>query len=107
VLLPLLFTLDKLISHGYLDELLSSEDGTFLSSLMACLESEAKGCSDVKRLLAIVTVTLSLLRPHLQTVDIVSLLKAEFLLLFIAGVLTTLSFALPQQTRCEKRFFHS
>jgi len=77
VLLPLLFTLDKLISHGYLDELLSAENGTFLSSLMACLESEAKGCSDVKRLLAIVTVTLSLLRPHLQTVDIVSLLKAK------------------------------
>jgi len=75
VLLPLLFTLDKLISHGYLDELLSAENGTFLCSLMACLESEAKGCSDVKRLLAIVTVALSLLRPHLQTVDIVSFIN--------------------------------
>lgn len=78
MLLPLLFTLDKLISHGYLDELLSAENGTFLCSLMICLESEAKGCSDVKRLLAIVTVALSLLRPHLETVDIVSL-KAEYM----------------------------
>lgn len=60
MLLPLLFTLDKLISHGYLEEVISSDDGRFISKLMTYLTSEVNGCSDVKRLLAIVGVSLSL-----------------------------------------------
>mmetsp|Transcript_11245 Transcript_11245/g.23963 ORF Transcript_11245/g.23963 Transcript_11245/m.23963 type:complete len:258 (+) Transcript_11245:56-829(+) len=70
VLLPLLTTLDKLLSHGLLDELLCAQNDIFLSSLMSCLVSEAKCCSDVKRLLAIVGVSLNLLQPHLETVSI-------------------------------------
>ncbi|EED95613.1 tubulin-specific chaperone d, partial [Thalassiosira pseudonana CCMP1335] len=67
VLLPLLATLDKLLSHGYMDELLSRKDGAFLSCLMICLSNESKGCSDVKRLLAIVGVSFNVIQPHLET----------------------------------------
>ena len=71
VLLPLLSTLDKLLSHGYLDELISGKDGMFVSKLMSSLSSEANGCSDVKRLLAIVGVSLNLLQPNLETASMV------------------------------------
>jgi len=70
VLLPLLSTLDKLLSHGCLDELLCAKNGMFIIDLMSCLTSEAKGCCDVKRLLAIVGVSLNLLQPHHETVSI-------------------------------------
>ena len=70
-MLPLLFTMDKLLSHGYLDELISAQNGTFIRHLISCLASETNGCSDVKRLLAIVGVSLALLRPHLETMDTV------------------------------------
>ena len=67
VILPLLSTLDKLLSHGYLDELLRNKDCAFLGDLLSSLSSEAKGCSDVKRLLAIVGVALNILQPHLES----------------------------------------
>merc|ERR1712238_547034 len=70
VLLPLLSTLDKLLTHGYLDELIGTHHGTFLHDLMFCLTQESYGCSDVKRLLAIIGVSLSLLQPHLEAVPI-------------------------------------
>lgn len=69
VLLPLLSTLDKLLTHGYLDELIGAQNGTFLHDLMFCLAQESRGCGDVKRLLAIVGVSLNLLQPHLDTVS--------------------------------------
>lgn len=68
MLLPLLATLDKLLTHGYLDELLGMRNGEFLDSLLSCLSDDARGCSDVKRLLAIVGVSLNLLHPHLETI---------------------------------------
>jgi len=67
VLLPLLSTLDKLLSHGYLEELLTLNNGTFIRTLMTCLSNEASGCSDVKRLLAIVRVSLNMIQPDLET----------------------------------------
>mmetsp|Transcript_2859 Transcript_2859/g.6159 ORF Transcript_2859/g.6159 Transcript_2859/m.6159 type:complete len:258 (+) Transcript_2859:751-1524(+) len=68
VLLPLLTTLDKMLFHGSLDELLCNEQNMFLTDLLISLSSEAKGCTDVKRLLAIVGVTVNLLQPHLDNV---------------------------------------
>lgn len=68
VLLPLLSTLDKLLSHGYLEELLTLNNGTFIRNLMTCLSNEVSGCSDVTRLLAIVRVSLNMIQPGLETV---------------------------------------
>ncbi|KAL3803856.1 hypothetical protein HJC23_004018 [Cyclotella cryptica] len=68
VLLPLLATLDKLLTHGYLDELLDMRNGEFSDSLLSSLSDDATGCTDVKRLLAIVDVSINLLQPHLQTI---------------------------------------
>eukprot|EP00985_Skeletonema_marinoi_P023587 scaffold15795_cov139-Skeletonema_marinoi.AAC.3 len=67
VLLPLLSTLDKLLSHGYLEELLTLNNGNFIRILMTSLSNEASGCSDVKRLLAIVRVSLNMIQPDLET----------------------------------------
>ena len=67
VLLPLLSTLDKLLSYGYLEELLVHNNGIFISTLLSSLSDEAIRCSDVKRLLAIVGVSLKLIQPDLET----------------------------------------
>lgn len=67
VLLPLLSTLDKLLSHGYLEELLTHNNGNFIRNLMKSLSNEISGCSDVKRLLAIVGVSLNIIQPDLET----------------------------------------
>ncbi len=67
VLLPLLSTLDKLLSHGYLEELLTHNNGNFIRNLMKSLSNEVRGCSDVKRLLAIVRVSLNVIQPDLET----------------------------------------
>jgi hypothetical protein len=77
-MLPLLATLDKLLTHGYLDELLGMPNGDFLDPLLASLSEESKGCSDVKRLLAIVGVSINLLQPHLETIDMVRRLPFSF-----------------------------
>eukprot|EP00986_Skeletonema_menzelii_P017354 scaffold19153_cov80-Skeletonema_menzelii.AAC.9 len=67
VLIPLLSTLDKLLSHGYLEELLTLNNGNFIRNLITSLSNEASGCSDVKRLLAIVRVTLNMIQLDLET----------------------------------------
>lgn len=67
VLLPLLSTLDKLLSHGYLEELLTHNNGNFVRNLMKSLSNEVSGCSNVKRLLAIVRVSLNMIQPDLET----------------------------------------
>ena len=69
--MPLLITLDKLLTHGYLDELLVMESGQFVDDLLTNLLDEVRGCTDVKRLLAIAGVTINLLQPDLQTIGLV------------------------------------
>lgn len=69
--MPLLSTLDKLLTRGYLDELLVMESGQFVDGLLTNMFDEVRGCTDVKRLLAIAGVTLNLLQPDLQTIDLV------------------------------------
>ena len=64
MILPLLVTINKLLSHGLLDELIMAQDSLFARKLMACIASEAKRCTDVKRLLAIVDVSINLLHPR-------------------------------------------
>ena len=66
-MLPLLSTLDKLLSHGYLEELLIRNNGAFIRNLMSCLTNEVNGCSDVKRLLAIVRVSINMIQLDLET----------------------------------------
>ena len=66
VILPLLKTLDVLLSHGSLEPLIMERDASspninFASSLMSVLVLECKNCSDVQRLIAAVSVALGLL----------------------------------------------
>lgn len=66
VILPLLKTLDVLLSHGSLDTMImGKEDGvngiSFPSKLMSELRQECKGCTDVQRLVGSVSVALGLL----------------------------------------------
>lgn len=66
VILPLLKTLDVLLSHGTLDSMIiGKEDGVngtnFPSELMSQLRMECKGCTDVQRLVASVSVAVGLL----------------------------------------------
>jgi len=66
VILPLLKTLDVLLSHGSLDiMIMGKEDGVngvrFPSKLMSELWQECKGCTDVQRLVGSVSVALGLL----------------------------------------------
>ena len=100
-MLPLLFTMDKLLSHGYLDELISAQNGTFIRHLISCLASETNGCSDVKRLLAIVGVSLALLRPHLETMDTARLICA---LIFSSSIAS--SFCANTFSRCLMVFVY-
>lgn len=91
VLLPLLSTLDKLLSHEYIDELLCAKSGAFRSNLMACLAKEARGCSDIKRLLAMVGVSLALLQPNHETMSIVRLVCAASFLYVVWLTIISLS----------------
>ena len=61
VILPLLKTLDVLLSHGVFDSLMKDFDIDFSSKLMAQLRMECRGCRDVQRLVAAVSVALGLL----------------------------------------------
>lgn len=56
--------MNKLMAHGLLDELIMAQDSVFVRKLMVCISSEAKRCTDVKRLLAIVDVSINLLHPR-------------------------------------------
>jgi hypothetical protein len=60
VILPLLKTIDLLISRVCIDELI--QDVIFSRSLLQHLEEEEKECKDVHRLFAIINVSLGLLR---------------------------------------------
>ena len=61
VILPLLKSLDVLLSHGAFDAVIKDAEFNFSSTLMAQLRSECKGCRDVQRLIAAVAVALGLL----------------------------------------------
>ena len=58
VILPLLITVDKLLSHGFLDKVLNNPSSNFASDLVSCVRKESSRCSDIKRLMAIVPVAL-------------------------------------------------
>jgi hypothetical protein len=60
VVLPLLKTIDLLISRVCIDELIQDVD--FSRSLLQHLEEEEKECKDIHRLFAIINVSLGLLR---------------------------------------------
>jgi hypothetical protein len=47
---------------------------------MICLSNESKGCSDVKRLLAIVGVSFNVIQPHLETVDMMKEMALPFIM---------------------------
>lgn len=61
VILPLLVTFDKLISHGCLDTLIKSETSKFAEKLAICVRKEAQNCQDINRIMAIVPVTVGIL----------------------------------------------
>ena len=81
VILPLLKTLDKLLSHGcfnsiLLAECISNKDNdktTLATSLVLAIKTETKYCTNVNKLMAIVNVLLSLL--SLSDVKLVRLCK--------------------------------
>ena len=60
VILPLLKTLDILVSHRCLDDLILDGTSPFRESLLELLAKEAKNCSDVHRLFACIDVALGL-----------------------------------------------
>ena len=69
IVLPLLKTLDILINRGCLNDLIHTEKSAFNVSLLDCLRTEAKKCTDVHSLLAIVNVSLGILSSqHVPTV---------------------------------------
>jgi hypothetical protein len=61
VILPLLVTADKLISHGCLDCLIMDPLSTFSASLFDHVSLESSACTDVKRLMTMVPVLLGLM----------------------------------------------
>jgi len=61
VILPLLVTVDKLMSHGCFDNLLAKADNDFAKELGLRVRREASNCVDMKRLMAIVPVALNVL----------------------------------------------
>lgn len=61
VTLPLLKTIDLLLLRGCLNPLVHTDDTSFPSSILQCLTAEANRCSDVHRLLVIVSVSLAIL----------------------------------------------
>ena len=70
VILPLLTTIDKLLSHGSLDAILNNPSSNFTSDLVSCIRKESSRCSDIKRLMAIVPVALGTLNTtHVQLVS--------------------------------------
>jgi Tubulin folding cofactor D C terminal len=61
VILPLLKSIEILLSHRHFDELLQSNDKhSFKRSLLKCISTEAKNCKDVHRLFACIDVALGL-----------------------------------------------
>lgn len=64
VILPLLVTVDKLLSHGCLDCLLEDQRSDFPQQLVTRIRRESSKCTDIKRLMAIIPVSLGLLHSN-------------------------------------------
>jgi len=82
VILPLLKTLDKLLSHGCLDFLLNEPKIDFPGKILACIKLEASNCTDMKRLFAIVPVAIGML--HSTDKELVHDKILPFLMRFLA-----------------------
>jgi len=67
VILPLLVTVEKLMSHGCFDGLLAKPGNDFAKELGLKIRIEASNCVDMKRLMAIVPVALNIL--HCVDID--------------------------------------
>jgi hypothetical protein len=67
VILPLLVTVDKLLSHGCLDTLLQDDRSDFSTQLVSRIRKESSRCTDIKRLMAIVPVALGVLHSTDKT----------------------------------------
>ena len=82
--MPLLKTVDILISHGSLDVLIRGEESAkeFTPALMSQLRLECKGCCDVHRLVASVGVALGLLMSDQE--DVVHQDVLPFLMIMLA-----------------------
>lgn len=60
-------TVDKVLSHGFFDDILHSDENNFADELSKRVRKEASKCTDLKRLTVIVAVALNLL--HSNKVD--------------------------------------
>lgn len=60
VILPLLVTVEKLLSHGFFDDLLTKKDSDFSKELAKRIRKEATKISDIKRLMSIVQVAINI-----------------------------------------------
>jgi len=78
--MPLLVTVDKVLSYGCFDTLLCKADNDFAKELGLRVRREASRCTDMKRLMAIVPVALNIL--HCDKCDI-----QEIMLLFLMRLL--------------------
>ena len=61
VILPLLVSVDKVLSYGGFDGLLHKEDNNFAKDLGVRIRREASRCTDIKRLMAVVPVAINIL----------------------------------------------
>jgi len=78
VILPLLVTVDKLLSHGCFDDLLSNTSNDFAKEFELRIRREASRCDDIKRLMAIVPVALNILHcdvPSIQNTMLLFLMR--------------------------------
>ena len=82
VILPLLVTVDKLLSHGCFDCLLEDQRSDFPQQLVSRIRKESSKCSDMKRLLAIIPVSLGLL--HSNDLDLVHKTILPFVMRLLA-----------------------
>ncbi len=64
VIMPLLVTIDKLLSHRCLDNILQDERSDFTKQLVLRIRRESFRCTDIKRLMAIIPVALGSLHTH-------------------------------------------
>jgi len=80
VILPLLLTVDRVLSYGCFDTLLCKPDNGFAKELGLRVRREATRCFDIKRLMAIVPVALNIL--HCDKADV-----QEIMLLFLMRLL--------------------
>ncbi len=62
--MPLLVTLDKVLSHGCLDCLFDDKRSDFPKELVKRIRRESSRCTDIKRIMAIVPVILGTLNTH-------------------------------------------